>query len=346
MKALKIKADYAVAHRHLSLMKIFKLGDAEIPTMRTIYDDLSVNDNNRCHICFALAKVYEDLDELEHSFKYLTEGNALRKTILNYDIQQDQNLFSSIKKTAPLLRKYSLKGPLGKYANKPIFILGMPRSGTTLIEQIISSHSQIVGAGELPFLSRYGAPIATGQIPISTSVLTKFKKQYSDEITKYANGKPFVVDKMPQNFLYISLIYTAFPDAKIIHVKRDASATCWSNYKNYFSEKGLGYSYSLEDVIKYYGMYQDLIGYWMKLFNSKIYHLDYEKLVINQEYETRILLNYIGISWENDCLLPHENRRSVATSSRQQVRQKVYEGSSQKWQKFKPFLKGALDGLP
>ena len=98
---------------------------------------------------------------------------------------------------------------------------------------------------------------------------------------------------MPQNFLYISLIYTAFPDAKIIHVKRDAAATCWSNYSHYFSEKGLGYCYSLEDVVKYYGMYQDLIDYWMKLFNTKIYHLDYEKLVINQEYETRFLLIYV-----------------------------------------------------
>ena len=133
-KALKFKADYAIAHRHLSLMKNFKLGDAQILTMHSIYDDLSVSDDNRCHLCFALAKVYEDLGQLEHSFKYLSEGNALRKTILNYDIQQDQKHFSNIKKTAALLQKHSLKGPLGKYANKPIFIVGMPRSGTTLVE--------------------------------------------------------------------------------------------------------------------------------------------------------------------------------------------------------------------
>ena len=164
-------------------------------------------------------------------------------------------------------------------------------------------------------------------------------------LTKLSNNQSFVTDKMPQNFLYIPLICAAFPEAKIIHVKRDAIATCWSNYKHYFALKGLGYSYDLKDVVAYYDLYTDLMKCWQSQYSDRIYNLDYDKLTVDQEDETRQLINYIGLKWEGACLSPHENKRSVRTASQQQVRKRVYQGGSQAWRKYESFLDGAFDSL-
>jgi hypothetical protein len=150
---------------------------------------------------------------------------------------------------------------------------------------------------------------------------------------------------MPQNFRFIPLICAALPESKIIHVKRDATATCWSNFKHYFIGNGLGYSYDLEDILVYHGLYNDLMQFWHSFYNDKIYDFNYEKLVINQETETRHLINYLGLTWEESCLAPQENKGVVKTASQNQVRKKIYQGSSQAWQKYEPFLNGALDIL-
>ena len=150
---------------------------------------------------------------------------------------------------------------------------------------------------------------------------------------------------MPQNFLYVGLIFSAFPDAKVIHVNRDPAATCWSNYKQYFESKGLGYNYDLDDLVRYFGLYKDLMQFWLGHYGDRIYNLNYDNLTINQDDETRRLIQYLGLEWENDCLSPQHNKRSVRTASQQQVRQKVYQGSSQQWRKFEPYLNGTFDQL-
>ena len=150
---------------------------------------------------------------------------------------------------------------------------------------------------------------------------------------------------MPQNFLQIGLILKALPEAKVIHVKRDPAATCWSNFKHYFSANGLGYSYDLSDTVNYFKLYQDLMDFWDQQYSDQIYHLDYDKLTVEQESETRKLIEYLKLGWEDDCLSPHKNKRSVRTASQQQVREKVYTGSSQAWRKFEPYLNGAFDEL-
>jgi hypothetical protein len=137
----------------------------------------------------------------------------------------------------------------------------------------------------------------------------------------------------------------ALPEAKIIHVKRDPSATCWSNFKHYFSQKGLGYSYTLNDTVAFYQFYHDLMAFWDQLYGSKVYHLDYDRLTIEQEIETRKLLEHLELGWEDACLSPQDNKRSVRTASQLQVREKVYKGSSQAWRKFEPYLNGAFDEL-
>jgi hypothetical protein len=150
---------------------------------------------------------------------------------------------------------------------------------------------------------------------------------------------------MPQNLQYIGLICAALPEAKIVHVQRNAEATCWSNFKHYFASKNLGYSYNLSDTVKYYGLYKELMRFWSQSYGDRIYNLDYDKLTEDQEPETRGLIEYLELNWENVCLAPQNNKRSVKTASQRQVRQKVYKGSSQAWRKYEPFLDGAFDGL-
>lgn len=219
----------------------------------------------------------------------------------------------------------------------------MPRSGTTLIEQIISSHSEVHGAGELQFLERFGGDICGGEREINSENLHAARSAYLIELEKVSENKRFVTDKMPRNFLQIGLIVKALPEAKIIHVKRDPAATCWSNFKHYFPAKELDYSYDIDSTIAYYKLYENLMDFWNKQDGNKIYCIDYDRLTIDQENQTRKLVEYLELNWEDACLSPHENMRNIRTSSQQQVRKKIYKGSSQAWRKYEKFLNGALD---
>ena len=230
------------------------------------------------------------MGELKEAFKHLVEGNALRKKLLRYSIKQDELLFMQLKKTQPTLVQSLLKLDTNSTTFTPILIVGMPRSGTSLVEQIISSHSKVTGAGELTYLFKYGEKLAVGNKTINEESISQFREKYLLELSKLANGKHFVTDKMPHNFRFIPLVRAALPEAKIIHIKRDPRATCWSNYKHYFSADGLGYSYSLRDVVNYYKLYEDLMQVWNINYDGHIYNLDYENLTTNQELETKKLL--------------------------------------------------------
>ena len=344
-QALKINPDYAEAHRNLSTITTYTADDDQLHEMQLLIRDTALSDDARCHLNFALAKAHEDLNEPNKVFAHLSEGNALRKKLLGYTIQQDQNLFSNLKKAQPSILKYALNPVLNDNGPVPVFILGMPRSGTTLVEQIISSHSDVTAAGELSEINRYGGSLAQGTNTVTEEALSQFRQNYLRELTKRSDGKHLVTDKMPQNFTYIALICAAFPEAQIIHVQRDAAATCWSNYKHYFSAKDLGYSYDLKDVTAYYELYSDLMQFWQESYSDRIYNLNYENLTTDQDVETRNLIRHLNLEWEDACLSPQDNKRAVRTASQQQVRKKVYQGSSQQWRKYEPFLNGAFDGL-
>ena len=221
----------------------------------------------------------------------------------------------------------------------------MPRSGTTLVEQIISSHSEAMGAGELDLIRRFGGKLAINSSFINITLISKFRDRYLSELSKLSNGKKFITDKMPQNFLYIPLICAAFSEAKIIHVQRNAAATCWSNYKHYFVADGLGYCYDLNDMVEYYNLYIDLMKHWQSDYGDRIYNLNYENLTTDQENQTKKLIKHLGLSWEKACLSPQKNKRSVRTASQQQVRKKIYQGSSDAWREYEPMLCGIFDSL-
>jgi hypothetical protein len=180
---------------------------------------------------------------------------------------------------------------------------------------------------------------------VDGEALTTFREQYLNALRQRSEGKAIVTDKMPQNFRFLGLIATALPEAKIIHVNRDPAAVCWANYTQYFVKDSLGYCYDLDDIRHYHELYQDLMKYWHQALPNRIYDLDYEALTERQEEETRNLIGYLGLEWNDACLSPQDNTRSVATASNAQVRQKVYRGSSEKWKRYRPFLNGALDHL-
>jgi len=341
-QALKIKPDYAEVYRNLSNIHRYKEHDEYFLKMQSLCQSSSILDEQRCHLNFALSKASEDLNEVGQSFNYLKIGNELRKKILSYDIKKDIELFSQLKKSYPSI---ALQSVVESSDLKPIFILGMPRSGTTLVEQIVSSHSEVTGAGELSYVSKFGGPTARGAIKPNAKMILDFRQRYLEALKKRSDGRSIVTDKMPQNFLYVGLIFSAFPDAKVIHVNRDPAATCWSNYKHYFIDKGLGYCYDLDDTVTYFGLYTDLMQFWLGHYGDRIYNINYDNLTMNQDDETRKLIEYLELEWENDCLSPQHNKRSVRTVSQQQVRQKVYQGSSQQWHKFEPYLNGAFDQL-
>jgi len=341
-QVLKIKPDYAEVYRNLSNIHRYKEHDEYFLKMQSLCQSSSVSDEQRCHLNFALSKASEDLNEVSQSFNYLKIGNELRKKILSYDIKKDIELFSQLKKSYPSI---ALQSVVESSDLKPIFILGMPRSGTTLVEQIVSSHSEVTGAGELSYVSKFGGPTARGAIKPNAKMILDFRQRYLEALKKRSDGRSIVTDKMPQNFLYVGLIFSAFPDAKVIHVNRDPAATCWSNYKHYFIDKELGYCYDLDDTVTYFGLYTDLMQFWLGHYGDRIYNLNYDNLTINQDDETRKLIEYLELEWENGCLSPQHNKRSVRTVSQQQVRQKVYQGSSQQWRKFEPYLNGAFNQL-
>ncbi|MDA8536873.1 tetratricopeptide repeat protein [Alphaproteobacteria bacterium] len=343
-QAIALKPDLAEAHRYLTTMKKFDARDEQYSKMLELYLNEDISEEQRCHINFGLAKACEDLGNFEQAYTHYGEGNVLRKKLLNYDINNDVKLFRKIKSNYPQIVKNSLESEKFPKNLMPIFIVGMPRSGTTLVEQIISSHSQVTGAGELNFATQFGAAIAAGITEVNNESLRDFRHNYLNKLRDVSNENLIITDKMPQNFRYIGLLAAAFPEAKIIHVKRNPAAVCWANYKQYFVSKSIGYCYAIDDIISYHKLYENLMEFWASTLNSRIYNLDYELLTVNQESEIRQLIDYLGLDWDENCLSPQNNTRSVRTASNLQVRQKVYRGSSEQWKKYKPFLNGALDG--
>ena len=344
-QAISLNRNFISAHLNLSTLKKYRPGDPQINIIEGTLSKSNLSEHDRSRLLYISAKIQEDLGNYKQAFDCYVAGGNLRKKILSYQLKKDQILFSQIKISSSKLKKYQLKIPKEDISTVPIFILGMPRSGTSLVEQILSSHSQIHGAGELPFLAQYGEDVSYGLRDLNQENLFGVRNDYLTKLSNLSSSEKFITDKMPHNFLHVGLILNILPEAKIIHVKRDPAATCWSNFKQYFAARNLGYSYNINDTVEYFKLYLDLMNYWNQHFGSLIYDLDYEKLTRDTLVETKKIIKYLNLNWENACLEPHKNIRSVKTASQQQVRRKVYTGSSEAWHKFSPFLKNIFDDL-
>ena len=351
-QVIKLNPTYCLAHYNLSTLKQYQTGDAQMQAMLALQVSEGLSDEAQMHLGFALAKAHQDIGDKGRSIACLETANRLQRRAAPYDIARDNNFFQTVRQAfaAPVPTLVPGKDCAAVNGTTPVFILGMPRSGTTLSEQILASHSDVHGAGELPFLARAIRQSGWKGGPPDNDVLHSIRRDYfqmlagPDGETKPAR---FITDKMPLNFRLCGFILTALPEAKIIHVKRDARATCWSIYNHHFSERNNANGFACDQVelATYYRMYLSLMAFWQEKFPGQIYDLNYQALTENQEAETRALLDHTGLDWQAQCLDFQTSERAVRTASALQIRQKMYQGSSDNWREFAPFLKPMTDIL-
>lgn len=345
-RVLDINPDHTRAYRLVSrLIKFNTKTDKLIQKMEYLFNQNNLNDSERLHLAFALGKAYEDLAEYEKSLLYYQEGNQLKRATLNYSTSDTIALFEKIKQIfVPEILSKDFATDINDVT--PFFILGMPRSGTTLVEQILASHPKVHGASELLDLQKSILQVtASEHLQEAFTVLTENQEhmfqqigeEYLRRLKRYGSSARYIIDKLPCNFMFIGLIRLAIPSAKIIHCQRNPMDTCFSIYKNYFAGE-VNYSYELTELGEYYQLYKDLMQFWHQLFPGAIYDLSYEKLIAHQEQETRRLLDYCELSFHGDCLNFHQTDRVVLTASSEQVRRPIYNDSVELWRNYESQL--------
>ena len=296
-------------------------------------------------ISFALSKVYFDIENIDLGFKYLKNAKRLYLKKIDFSIEGEKKSFRKVKKFFSL-NKFTKIDFKDNYKVYPIFILGMPRSGTSLLEQIISTHSEVFGAGELNTMPKIFYE-ANWNEKTNPEELFKFvRKEYLSNIEKIQTSKRLLIDKMPFNFFSVGFILNSIPEAKIIHMSRNPMAVCWSNYKsNFFDNIGMDYAHKLESIAEYYIIYNEMMNFWREKYPMSLIEVDYDKFVLDYETNSKSVIAKIGLNWENQILKFYENNRAVETNSLLQVRSKVYQDSSQKWKKYEKHLKPIMDIL-
>jgi tetratricopeptide (TPR) repeat protein len=306
----------------------------------------------REHLNFALAKLLDGLKDYSGAFSAYKAGNDLHRALESYKNSDSVILFNSIKSAYNKNTPTEVDDPVSN-DNRPIFILGMPRSGTTLVEQIIASHSSVTGAGELPYLADQVKQAKGGVMgfhkrfaKMNHDQLSDVAKGYLAGLNKYDQGLAKITDKMPHNFLYIGLIAKLLPNAKIIHCKRHPMANCLSIYKAYFASKNAHpYAWDLKELAHYHNLYEDLMAHWRDVLPGRFYEVSYEQLTSNQEEESRKLIEYCGLDWQEACLDFHNTQRKVKTASVFQVRQPMHNQSVDLWKRYGDALQPLLDNL-
>ncbi|WP_375201383.1 tetratricopeptide repeat protein [Hyphococcus sp.] len=344
--ALRINPEFAEAYRSRSVLKHYREDDPEITHMLNMLGRNDISNHDRMQLYYALGKASEDLEKYDDAFGYYSNGNFLRKQFLDYRPEIERNLFRKIKEAFDDEEniKRLCRAPEEESRQAPVFVVGMPRTGTSLTEQILSCHSQIYGAGELVTLGKAVNAVWRGGA-VDAGQLQSIREHYLGNMARRGASEPYVTDKMNLNYRWIGFIRLALPEAKIVHIKRRSVASCWSIFKYYFSDFGNGYAYDLDDIADYYSGYMDLMKFWEERFPGGVYSFSYERLTENQEEETARLLDYLGLDLEQACIDFHESKRAVATISSMQVRRKLYKGSSEEWRKYAKFLKPLIARL-
>ncbi len=330
-------------------LKTFAAGDPDIAQMEALLRDGAVQSfNDRMSMQFALGKAWLDAGDDARAFQYLEVGNRMKRSTIEYDAAATANWLRQIAElfSRDLLKRNAAKADTS--APTPIFVVGLPRSGTTLIEQILASHPEITGAGELVTLQRLVD--ATGGYPgriaeMQREDFARLGRDYLAEVAPLAKGRPFVVDKMPANFLHAGLIRLILPNARIIHSRRDPVDTCLSCYTKLFTAEQ-AFAYDLGELGRFYRSYRDLMAYWRTVLPAKVLtEVDYEAVVDDLEGQARRLIGFLGLPWDETCLRFHETRRPVRTASLTQVRRPLYASSVGRWRKHAAHLTPLLAAL-
>ena len=349
------RPDYGDAFWSLANLKTYRFTDPEMAQMRGQIERPDTPTEDRFHLCFALGKALEDREEFEDSFRYYEQGNALRKAGLRYD---PERLPNAMQRQIEVCSEQFFREIEGSKldVNDPIFVVSLPRSGSTLLEQILASHSEIDGTMELPNIIATahrlnGRRLETeeAQYPnVMTQMTSEHFKRLADKYiadTKiHRKNAPRFVDKMPNNFMHVGLIHSMFPNAKIIEARRHPMACCFSNFKQLFAD-GQEFTYSLDDIARYYNSYVELMQHWDEVLPGKVLRVHYENVVADAENEVKKLLDFIDVPFEKSCLDFYKTDRSIRTPSSEQVRQPIYKNALEQWRNFEPFLDVLKDHL-
>ena len=346
--AAAARAGYGDAWWSLANLKTYRFEDAELQQIRAAESAASTPVVDRYHLCFALGKALEDRQQYAESFEFYSRGNALKRSECHYRPELfELNTRLQIEVCTPELFARHQDG--GAPAADPIFIVGLPRSGSTLIEQILASHSAVEGTQELadiprivvdlrgrepePDNPRYPAVLAQ----LSAEDYRRLGAKYLSDTRMYRTGKARFIDKMPNNFRHVGLIHLMLPNAKIIDARREPMACCFGNLKQLFAS-GQEFAYSVEDIARYYRTYLQLMRHWNAVLPGRVLRVQHEDLVNDLEGNVRRLLDYCELEFEPACVEFHKTERSVRTASSEQVRQPIYREGLDQWRHYEPWL--------
>ena len=353
--ACRARPDHGDAWYALANLKTYVFSEAEMAEMKRAEQSPDIGPDDRIHFCFALGKAHEDAKDYAASFEYYERGNALKKAQTRYTSEgMEAELAAQAEVCTPAL--FSAQGGKGCPAPDPIFIVGLPRAGSTLLEQILASHSQVDGTLELPNIlaishglrgrkrvtetSRYPAVLHD----LSGEDLAKLGERYIEETRIHRKGAPFFTDKMPNNFRHIGLIKLILPNAKIIDARRHPMASCFSGFKQLFAE-GQEFTYGLDEVGRYYRAYVELMDHWDSVLPGEILRVIYEDVVEDLESQVRRILEFCGLPFERACIDFHQTKREVRTASSEQVRQPLFKSGLEQWRAYEPWLDPLKDAL-
>jgi tetratricopeptide (TPR) repeat protein len=348
-RSAELDPDFGEAWWSLANLKTFRFSEADLEFMRSRLQREGLADEHRLHFEFALGKALEDAKQYEASFAHYARGNALRLAHTPYRADENSTRLRRARETYTR-EFFAERQGWGAPDADPIFIVGLPRAGSTLVEQILSSHSAVEGTMELPeviALSRMLRRSAGAQhegyyhgvlAGLGRDEVRALGEQYLQRTRVHRRaGAPFFIDKMPNNFAHLGLIQLALPNARIIDARRDPMACCFSAFKQHFAQ-GQNYTYSLSDLGRYYTDYVELMAHFDEVLPGRVHRVQYEAMVADTEGETRRLLDYCGLPFEEACLRFFENERPVRTASSEQVRQPIYRDGLEQWRHYEPWL--------
>ena len=348
-KAIELAPGLGEVWWSLANLKTVKFNDGDVAAMEAALDDAALNADDKLHLNFALGKAWEDRRGTEKAWHHYEEGNRIRAAQVRHDPERISGL---VDRSIALMTAefFEEREGQGCDAPDPIFILGMPRAGSTLLEQILASHSQIEGTMELPDIHAivrridgHHARDERGDYPeallsLDAETLCQLGQEYLDRTRiQRSEGKPFFIDKMPNNWAHAGFIRLILPNAKIIDARRHPLDCCFSNFKQHYA-RGQNFSYDLAHTGQYYADYVRFMAHLDSVQPGKVHRVIHERLVADPETEIRALLDYCGVEWEDACLRFHETKRAVRTASSEQVRQPLSRSGFDQWKPFEPWL--------
>ena len=342
------RPNFGDAYWSLANLKLYRFTDEEMTRMRVEEASSSTGPADRYHLCFALGKALEDRGEIAESWSYYERGNTLKRSESRY---RPEIIETNTQRQIEVCTRdlFERRAGWGDPRPDPIFVLGLPRSGSTLIEQILASHSQVEGTQELADVQRIvlelqgrDADLDNPRYPAALETLTRedlarLGDQYLTDTRVFRSGKPIFIDKMPNNFRHVGLIHLMLPNARIIDARRDPMSCCFSNLKQLFAQ-GQEFTYSVEDISRYYRTYLELMRHWDEVLPGRVLRVLHEDVVDDLEGSVRRLLDHCGLQFEQSCVEFHKTRRNVRTPSSEQVRQPIFRDGLDQWRNYEPWL--------